>query len=782
LAGTVVLASAAGARRTATSLERFDAYSRSANVEIIVGEATPAQQREFRQSGVVADMVQLRQIVGQLSGLDFLPTAAALDARFGTDIDRPRVVDGRAPDPNAPTEVGIGETLARQLHTKVGSELVFETFTQQQIDRALAGGNPGAPQGLKIPLHVVGIIRRPLDLAGRGAAGGVLVFTPAFLERFGNEARSISGTILRVRTRHGAADVPEATATARRIFGKSDFFDAQNLGIETEGARAAIDVLTVALWLFAAIAGLAALAFIAVTVSRHIRSLEGDQTTLDALGMSRVSRLLGAAAPAVPIAVGSAVLAVAGAALASPLFPTGVARKAETSPGFRIDWAVLGLGFLATALAVTVVGMWAAWRTTRATGNVNARRSVVGRSAVALSRARLPPATAAGVDFALEPGRGTRAATVRSALAGAVLGIVGISAVVVFAASLNHLVATPRAYGWSWDVVYLPTPQNAPQQQQQQRGGEPCGQSASAVANDRAFEAAAAVCVINVDVERRPVTSWSFNPLRGTVDPTIVEGRAPRAPDEIALGAKTLDEINKRIGDHVLVRGPGATATYLIVGQVVLPSPASIDPQPLDDNATFTGAGLSRLLAIGEPPPDFHLVARLAPGLDVAAMPRDRNGLVQFPSGKGVLPSIPVEIDRLQQVDQLPTLLGAFLALLAAVALAHALATTLRRRRRELAVLRTLGFSRGQVRATLTSQATTFVIVGLLVGIPVGIVVGRLVWRVVAEGLGVSPDPRPSAAGLLIACAASLLVANALGAIAATRALRTKPAAALATE
>ncbi len=778
-AGSVVLASAAGARRTATSLERFEAYSRSADVEVIVGDATPAQIREFTDTDVVADVVQLRQMTGTLAGQDFLPTAAAVDDRFATAMDRARVVAGRTPNPRAPDEIGIGETLSRRLGTHVGSELRFDAYSQQQADTAVEGSDPGPPKGPKVVLHVVAIVRRPLDLDSRGASGGVLVFTPAFLDRYGDTVASISGTILRVRTRNGAADVPKAVVAARRIFGKSPMFDVQSLSIETEGARAAIDVLTVALWLFAAIAGLAVTAFIAVSVSRHIRAFDKDQPTLDALGMSRVHRVIGAAAPAAAIAGGGAALAVVGATFASPLFPTGVARKAEPDLGFRLDWAVLGFGFPAVAICVMAVGLLAAVRTTRVAEDARARKFIVRRStARAATRAHLPPATATGVEFALDPGRGARASPVRSAFVGTVLGTVGIAAALVFAASLSHVVTTPRAYGWSWDVLVLARDDA----QTRQQPGAPCGKSDTVVTNDRAFGAVEAVCVLNVEVDRRPVTSWSFTPLRGAIDPTTVAGRAPRSPNEIALGGKTLREIDKHIGDHVLVRSAAATVSYLIVGQVVLPSPTSIDPQPLADNAAFTGAGLTRVLAHDEPPPDFHLVTRLTPGSNLSTVPRDEDGRLKFASGPGIEPTIPIEIDRLRQVDQLPTMLAAFLALLAAVTVAHALAATVRRRGHEIAVLRTLGFSRGQVRATLASQATTFALVGLVAGIPLGILVGQRVWRAVAEGLGVSPGAQFSVAGLLIACVAALLLANGMALVAAGRALRARPAEALAGE
>ncbi len=772
-----MLASAAGARRTATSLERFQAYSRSADVEVIVGDTTPAQLRAFAASDAVADVVQLRQIAGMLEGQDFLPTAAALDNRFGTDMDRARVVAGRAPRTSEPNEISIGETLSRRLGTHVGSELRFDAYSREQGEIAFAGGDLGAPSGPEVRLRVVGIVRRPLDLASRGASGGVLVFTPAFVDRYGDSLASV-GSVLRVRTRHGAADVPQAVVAARRIFGESRMLDVQNLGIETEGARAAIDVLTVALWLFAAIAGLAAIAFIAVSVSRHLRSFEKDQATLDALGMSRVHRVAGAAAPAAAMAIGGAVLAVVGAALASPLFPTGVARKAEPDLGLRLDLTVLGLGLLAIAICVMAVGVLAAVRATRVPHDARAGGVVPRSRARVASRSRLSPATATGVEFALDPGRGARASPVRSAFLGAVLGTVGITAALVFAASLDHLVTTPRAYGWSWDVLVLARGDA----QTRQKPGTPCGQSDTAVTSDRAFSAVTAVCVVNVEVDRRPVTSWSFQALRGAIDPTTVAGRAPRSPDEIALGGKTLREIDKHIGDHVLVRSAAATVSYLIVGQVVLPSPTSLDPQPLADNATFTGGGLTRVLALDEPPPDFHLLAQLVPGSKLSTLPRDDAGLVKFASGPGVGPTLPVEIDRLRQVDQLPTMLGAFLALLAAVTVAHALAATVRRRGHDFAVLRTLGFSRGQVRTTLASQATTFAVIGVLAGIPLGIVVGEGVWRTVAEGLGVSPVAQLSARGLLIACAGAMLLTNGMALVAAGRVVRTRPAAALATE
>ena len=94
---------------------------------------------------------------------------------------------------------------------------------------------------------------------------------------------------------------------------------------------------------------------------------------------------------------------------------------------------------------------------------------------------------------------------------------------------------------------------------------------------------------------------------------------------------------------------------------------------------------------------------------------------------------LPADVNNLKLVEGLPRALAAFLAALAALALVHTLVTTVRRRRHDLAVLRTLGFVGSQVSATVAWQATTFVVVGLVVGIPLGVAAGRTAWSLVAD-------------------------------------------------
>ena len=70
----------------------------------------------------------------------------------------------------------------------------------------------------------------------------------------------------------------------------------------------------------------------------------------------------------------------------------------------------------------------------------------------------------------------------------------------------------------------------------------------------------------------------------------------------------------------------------------------------------------------------------------------------------------PREVQALSDISGLPALLGGVLALLAAATLAHTLISSVRRRRRDLAVLRTMGFVRRQVWLSVFWQTATLVV------------------------------------------------------------------------
>ena len=119
---------------------------------------------------------------------------------------------------------------------------------------------------------------------------------------------------------------------------------------------------------------------------------------------------------------------------------------------------------------------------------------------------------------------------------------------------------------------------------------------------------------------------------------------------------------------------------------------------------------------------------------------------------------------------------------MAAGTLAHTLASSTRRRRRDLAILKSLGFIRRQLRQAVAWQATTIAGIALLIGLPAGVAAGRWAWRLLAAQLGVLPEPAVPITTILIVIPAALVLANLIAAAPAQAAARTQPAAVLRTE
>ncbi len=623
------------------------------------------------------------------------------------------------------------------------------------------------PTGPKLRFRVVGIDRRPLDLGVREAAGGVIVLTPAFDRTYAGKI-GVYTDVIRARGANGPSDVSKMTAAARRIFGDAPAFGAQNLGVETEGARDAIDVLSLALWIVAGIAALAGIVTVAIVLSRDIASAAVDQTALAALGMTRRRRVAVHLPRALLVAVAGALLAVGLAVLLSPRFPFGVARRADPDVGFHADWTVFGLGLLALVVVVLGTAVVAGLRATRVAPEqvVHARRrgsKIVARAAAA----GCGPTLTNGLRFAVQPGRGSESVPTRSAFVGSIVGVTGIVASLVFAASLAHLIDTPTLSGWTWDVHGdVPT-------------ASPCIDARSyGVERDPAVAAVGVVCTTfdAVEVGGRPVTAWGFRRLHGRIDPEVVTGRAPRGPDEIALGAVTLDAIGNHIGDTVVARGHKGSARFRIVGQIVLPTLGEV--QALADGAAVTAGGFGKIYAPGGNETQF-LVARGTPGASRSTL-EARFGKVpgiRFVGGARAS----VEVVRLEQIHLVPLALSMLLALLAVAAVGHAVVAGVRRRGAELALLKVLGFTRAQVRATVAWQATILGVAGLVVGIPLGVLLGRWSWDLVADGLGVRPVVASPVLWFVAAVAVALAVVNLIALVPGRYAARTRPAVALRT-
>lgn len=127
-------------------------------------------------------------------------------------------------------------------------------------------------------------------------------------------------------------------------------------------------------------------------------------------------------------------------------------------------------------------------------------------------------------------------------------------------------------------------------------------------------------------------------------------------------------------------------------------------------------------------------------------------------------------VAELRQVRQLPLFLAGFLAVLAIGAVGHALATAVRRRRHDVAVLRALGLTRRQCRTVVVTQASLLALIGLLVGVPLGVALGRMVWRYVADATPLYYVPPVAFWALILVAPVALVAANLLAVRPARRA------------
>src|SRR5947207_2988991 len=527
-------------------------------------------------------------------------------------------------------------------------------------------------------------------------------------------------------------------------------------------------------WLQAGLTALVVLLVLSQTLARMTYLESGENPTLSSIGMTR-SQLLGVALSRVAlVAVGGAFLAVVIAALASPLFPTGTARVAEPYPGFHFDFTALGLGALAILVIVAMLSAVPAWRAAtlgaRGGGVEGEKPSHV---AAAVARAGIPASGAAGVRMALEPGRGRTAVPVRTAIAGVTIGVGAVTAAPTFGSSLNHLLDTPRLYGVTWNVQAYANVEKSTRQTEQDL--------VSAVRGVPGVTSYGLGTVgLELTVNGQPADSVAVYNRQGGVEPPILQGRAPSKAAEIALGSKTLAELHKSVGDTVDVGVFIGTAKPMkVVGVAVTP--------PVGDVGQFGKGGLidyrsTQYLVPGAPAADTLLV-RTAPGVDpqaVGAAIARRN-----PDHNDIeisLPTQPTDLVNFGRVQNFPLYLGLLIALMAAATLAHVLVSSIRRRRRDLAILKTIGFQRRQLTSTVAWQASTLSVVALLVGIPVGIAVGRWIWSAFSNQLGIIPSPALPLLGVLLTIPATLLLANLIAFVPGRAAARVKAATVLRTE
>jgi ABC-type lipoprotein release transport system permease subunit len=451
------------------------------------------------------------------------------------------------------------------------------------------------------------------------------------------------------------------------------------------------------------------------------------------------------------------VFAIAGSTRA----PIGYAARAEIAPGLDIDLPVLVAG----AAAVLLVAVGAAVAGALLSTRPQPLSSTAGRRPLAG-----PLPASVGLRLLGQTARSRSGTSVRVAAATAVAGTVASVAMWAFAGSLGHLVDSPRLQGWEWDLAAgnysLP---------------ESAAAGAEALARDPDVEAFVGFNEQSmfVDGEYMPVAGFDGD----GVTPRVLDGRAPSRDGEIALGTATAQSLRKGIGDTVEFsidsEAPGRQLT--VVGLITPPAPL-VDGMALDRGASTTLRALEGV-ATGEDEPDelhpyVHLI-RLNPGVAVSDA-RDRLQ-ADFPGTVNTARPT-ADVRSLQRVEAIPYLLATMIGLAGVIAVALVLSQLARRRQRELALLRCIGFTGRQLLGVVLWQATAFAAAALAIGVPLGVIAGRWLWRLAADRIGTDAGAAVPLLGIGLAVLGVVALANAFALVPARRASRVHPAVALRAE
>jgi ABC-type lipoprotein release transport system permease subunit len=83
-----------------------------------------------------------------------------------------------------------------------------------------------------------------------------------------------------------------------------------------------------------------------------------------------------------------------------------------------------------------------------------------------------------------------------------------------------------------------------------------------------------------------------------------------------------------------------------------------------------------------------------------------------------------------------------------------------RRRRTDLALLKTLGFTKRQLAGAIAWQASVGVAIGCVVGIPLGIALGRFLWDLFVHQISAVPAPTVPAASIILIGVGAMVLAN----------------------
>jgi hypothetical protein len=827
LIGGLGLGSLAAARRTQSSFSTFLASTNPSDLTVSVyGGGVSAANPDYDPAltTAIARLPGVRHVAAgfELTGApltadgsprlrvmgEAYPVASVNSLLFTQD--RVAVTAGHMASPDRPDQIVMAPLVAKQFGFHVGQVIPYGFYSDAQQN--LPGfGTSAVPPALRANLKLVGLATLNSEIVEDDVdtLPTLIPLSPAFTrEVLARKGEQFSGALIfGIQTKGGVATVPAVERAVAALIPPGVISTDHALAPVVDKADRSLKPISIALGVFGAVSLLAALLIAAQLIARRFRTDGGDLQILRALGAgpsdTMFDYLIGME---VSILMGS-LLAVAVAVALSPLAPLGPVRPVYPSGGFSFDWTVLGFGAVALVVLLSTTAALLAYATAPHRTALRPRiRSTSGARVVAsLARAGLPAPGVVGARMALEPGEGRSAVPVRSALLGSVLAVALVVTTLTFGNSLQTLVSSPALYGWNWTYILNPVGAGS---------GNVPHVAFSLLKHDRYVAAYSGASFNSVEIDGQDVP-FLVEDVGADVAPPILSGHGVDAAKQIVLGAATMAQLHKHLGQHVTVTygAPADAPIYLpptrllIVGTATFPA-IGFASTVSDHTSMGSGAYFSFQMfpkrfdaAINSGPdpaldgPNLALVRirQGAPSVAALASLRHIAGAANKvyaaaeggPGGnqlavQGV--QRPAEIVNYKTIGLTPTFLVSGLALGAIVALALTLLASVRQRRRDLALLKTIGFVRRQLAAAVAWQATVAAVVGMVVGIPLGLVTGRWLWDLFARQIYAVPYPTVSVVSVILVALGTLVLANVVAAVPARNAARTPTALMLRSE
>ena len=253
-----------------------------------------------------------------------------------------------------------------------------------------------------------------------------------------------------------------------------------------------------------------------------------------------------------------------------------------------------------------------------------------------------------------------------------------------------------------------------------------------------------------ISIDGVTVQAAAYAAVRGPPLVVAIDGRLPAGAGEIALGSSSMRLVGAHTGGVVPVRftsptGRARTVPFRVVGTAALPTGVGDGELGLGTGAVLTLGGYEQAVC-PHGPVNKKCVGSILANTAVLASATSASGHVAIEhiiSADGSYvgtPFTPTTLVNFGEAVDFPLILGLILAIFGAATLTHLLIVSVGQRRREMGLLKALGFVSRQVGATVYWQATTVTLVGLVVGVPVGIALGRIIWRAFALNVGVVPE------------------------------------------